>query len=354
LQETETFVDRILITGANGWLGKRLARLIARKEIGAGVLAHMPPNPSLRCLILPNENADDLRGIGAQAIGGDVRSARDCATFCDGAKDAVLIHTAGIIHPQRIKDFYDINVGGTQNILNAARAAGIKRVVFVSSNSPLGVNRSTTDVFNESSPYNPYMNYGRSKMQAELFLKKFEIEGGPQCVVVRPPWFYGPDQPPRQTLFFTMIKNGKAPIVGSGNNMRSMAFIDNLSEGLLLAAYVERAAGQIYWIADRRPYSMNEIIDTVERLLETEFHLKVAHKRMRLPNVASEVALLADNVFQSLGMYQQKIHVLSEMNKTIACSIAKAETELGYDPKVSLEEGMRRSLAFCVENGIPI
>jgi nucleoside-diphosphate-sugar epimerase len=347
-------VNQILITGANGWLGKRLARLIARREIDTAVLAHMPANPSLRCLILPGEKADDLRQIGAQVTCGDVRSARDCATFCENAKDAVLIHTAGVIHPQRIKDFYDINVGGTRNILNAARAAGIRRVVVVSSNSPLGVNRSASDVFDESFPYNPYMNYGRSKMQAELFINQFEKEGGPECVIVRPPWFYGPDQPPRQTLFFTMIKNGKAPIVGSGNNMRSMAYVDNLSEGLLLAAYVERAAGQTYWIADRRPYSMNEIIDTVERLLETEFHLKVAHKRMRLPNAASEVAFLADNFFQSLGMYQQKIHVLSEMNKTIACSIAKAEAELGYDPKVSLEEGMRRSLAFCVEHGIPI
>jgi len=347
-------VNQILITGANGWLGKRLAKLIARRELGASVLGHLPANPTLRCLILPNEKRDDLRQIGAQVIGGDVRSARDCAAFCEDAKDAVLIHTAGIIHPQRVKDFYNVNVGGTQNILNAARAAGIKRVVVVSSNSPLGVNRSATDVFDESSPYNPYMNYGRSKMQAELFIKQFEKDGALECVIVRPPWFYGPDQPPRQTLFFTMIKNGKAPIVGSGNNMRSMAYVDNLSEGILLAAYVQRAAGQTYWIADRRPYSMNEIVDTVERLLETEFHLKVAHKRLRLPNAASEIAFLADNVFQSLGIYQQKIHVLSEMNKTIACSIAKAEAELGYDPKVSLEEGMRRSLAFCVEHGIPI
>ena len=199
------------------------------------------------------------------------------------------------------------------------------------------------------------MNYGRSKMQAELLVKNFEQEGRKlECVIVRPPWFYGPDQPARQTLFFSMIKSGKAPIVGSGKNLRSMAFIDNLCEGLLLAAYVERAVGQIYWIADRRPYSMNEIIDTVERLMEREFNLPVAHKRMRLPSAASEVAFLSDKLLQSFGLYNQKIHVLSEMNKTIACSTAKAEAELGYNPRVSLEEGMRRSLTFCVEHGIQI
>jgi nucleoside-diphosphate-sugar epimerase len=314
----------------------------------------MPPELSLRCLILPSEKPDELRQFGAEVVAGDVRKPADCAALCEGAKGAVLIHTAGVIHPQRVKDFYDINVEGTRNILNAARAAGLRRVVVVSSNSPLGVNHSLSERFDESSPYHPYMNYGRSKMQAELLVKQFQKETGLECVIVRPPWFYGPDQPARQTLFFTMIKTGKAPIVGSGNNLRSMAYVDNLSEGLLLAAYVERAAGQIYWIADRQPYSMNEIIDTVEKLLEQEFKIPVAHKRMRLPSVASEIGFLADNVFQSLGMYNQKIHVLSEMNKTIACSIDKAETELGYNPKVSLEEGMRRSLAFCIDHGIQI
>src|SRR5436309_999171 len=82
----------------------------------------------------------------------------------------------------------------------------------------------------------------------------------------------------------------RPPIVGSGENLRSMSYIDNLCQGLLLAAAVERANGQIYWIADRRPYSMNEIVDTVERLLETEFGHKCAHKRLRLPSLASSIA----------------------------------------------------------------
>jgi len=346
--------NRILITGANGWLGKRLARLVARRELDAGVLSNLPADSSLRCLILPAEKPDELRQIGAEVTGGDIRNSSDCAAFCEGAKGAILIHTAGVIHPARVKDFYDVNLTGTQNILKAAAAAGIKRVVVVSSNSPLGVNHSLTERFDERSEYHPYKNYGRSKMQTELFVRKFEKENGLECVIVRPPWFYGPDQPARQTLFFTMIKAGKAPIVGSGDNLRSMAYVDNLCEGLLLAATVERAAGQTYWIADRRPYSMNEIIDTVEQLLEKEFKMPVAHKRMRLPNAASDIASVADSMLQSLGVYNQKVHVLSEMNKTIACSIAKAEAELGYNPKISLEEGMRRSLSFCLENGIRI
>jgi nucleoside-diphosphate-sugar epimerase len=73
---------------------------------------------------------------------------------------------------------------------------------------------------------------------------------------------------------------------------------------------------------------------------------------MRLPGMASSFAYVADSTLQSLGLYHQKIHVLSEMNKTIACSVARAEQELGYRPTVELEEGMRRSLRWCVEQGL--
>jgi nucleoside-diphosphate-sugar epimerase len=133
-----------------------------------------------------------------------------------------------------------------------------------------------------------------------------------------------------------------------------MAYVDNLSQGMMLAAVTDGARGQTYWIADRRPYTMHEIIDTVERLLEEEFHVTVQHKRMRLPGIASEIAMAADFTLQKLGMYNQKIHVLSEMNKTIACSIGRAERELGYAPRIALEEGMRRSIQWCVDRGIAI
>jgi nucleoside-diphosphate-sugar epimerase len=189
------------------------------------------------------------------------------------------------------------------------------------------------------------MNYGKSKMQMEMLCHDFHQRGDLEVAIVRAPWFYGPHQPPRQRLFFEMVRDGKAPIVGDGENLRSMAYTENLAQGLLRAAAVPGAAGETYWIADERPYSMNEIVDTIERLLETEFGQKCAHKRMRLPGLASEVALVMDATLQALGLYQQKIHVLSEMNKTIACSVDKAKRELGYSPKVTLEQGMRRSLS---------
>ena len=341
----------VLVTGAAGWLGSRLVESLVRGLPEHDELKLPPSDLRIRLLLLPGQDAAPLKKISnrIEVVTGDVRNGDDCAKFCADAKGAILFHTAGIIHPKKVSDFYAINRDGTTKLLDAAIKSGVKRAVIVSSNSPCGCNPHPDHLFDELSPFNPYMNYGRSKMEMELAVR--ERAAKIETVLIRAPWFYGPNQPPRQTLFFQMVRDGKGPIVGSGNNLRSMAYVDNLCQGLILAAIRECAAGQVYWIADKRPYSMNEIMDTIERLLEKEFGHTCKHKRMKLPGFASEVAWIADKTLQSLGIYHQKIHVLSEMNKTIACSVARAEMELGYKPTVALEEGMRRSLRWCAENG---
>lgn len=341
----------VLVTGAGGWLGSRLVESLVRGLSEHDELKAPAANLRVRMLVLPGQDAATLKRLSdrIEVVSGDLRNPADCARFCEGAKGAILFHTAGIIHPRRVREFYEINRDGTIHLLDAAIRSGVKRAVVVSSNSPCGCNPHPDHLFDELSPFHPYMNYGRSKREMELAVR--ERASRIETVLIRAPWFYGPNQPPRQTLFFQMIREGKAPIVGRGDNLRSMAYVDNLCQGLVLAALRERAAGQVYWIADRRPYSMNEIVDTIERLLETEFGHACKHKRMRLPAFASDVAWLADKTLQALGVYHQKIHVLSEMNRTIACSVARAEQELDYRPTIALEEGMRRSLRWCAENG---
>lgn len=348
----ETLTDRplALVTGAGGWLGSRLVRAI---------LEGLPDQPAVprdyrnvRALAVDDTDAARLRERfpSAEVYVGDLRSGPGVDRFCAGASGAVLFHTAGVIHPRRVRDFYAVNVDGASRLLRSAASAGITRAVVVSSNSPFGSNRSPDERFDESAPYHPYMNYGRSKMQMEQAV--LDASGrGLDCVIVRAPWFYGPGQPPRQTQFFTMIRDGQVPVVGTGENRRSMAYVDNLCQGLLLAAAAARPA-PAYWIADERPYTMNEIIDTVERLLETEFHTPCAHRRRRLPGAASTVARWVDRAIQSTGLYEQRIHVLSEMNQTIACDVALARRDLGYRPAIALEEGMRRSLQYCFAEGM--
>jgi nucleoside-diphosphate-sugar epimerase len=325
-----------VVTGAPGWLGSTLVARLAGRPV--------------RCLVEAGADSTELGAAGAEVVPGDVRSPDSLARLFEGARGGTVFHCAGVIHPTRgTKQFYEVNVAGTKNLLEAAQRAGVRRFVHVSSNSPIGCNPGPTDVFDESAPYHPYMHYGRSKMLAELAVKGAKDL---ETVIIRPPWFYGPNQPARQTTFFTMIRTGKVPLVGNGENRRSMAYVDNICQGLLLCESVAAARGQTYWIADQRPYSMNEIISTIEEVMERDFAVVPARKRLRLPSLASEVAWLADKSLQGLGLYQQKLHVLSEMNKTIACTVEKAERELGYRPEIALAEGMRRSMQWMKERGI--
>jgi len=345
---------QILITGANGWLGKNLVEYLMQGDSDNKDIQISNNIRKIRCFVLPNEDISFLRNfserIEIEIITGDLRNPDDCLTFTSNAKGAILFHTAGVIHPNRVKDFYEINVTGISNLLDAAVINKVRRIVVVSSNSPCGTNPHPDHIFDEDSPYRPYLNYGCSKMKMELVVKDRYNHGDIETVIIRPPWFYGPYQPARQTLFFKMIRDGKAPIVGGGENLRSMAYVLNICQGAILAAMHENANGETYWIADERPYTMNEIINTVEKLLEEEFGQECAHKRLKLPGFVSDAAFLMDTVLQGMGLYHQKIHVLSEMNKTIVCSIKKANKELGYNPTVSLEEGMLRSLKWWFED----
>jgi len=341
--------DTVLVTGAAGWLGQGFLHALSNGLPDCERFSQPQPALTIRALIMPGQE-DTVTAVCPQAevVTGDLTNLQDCHRFCANAQQAVLFHLAGMIHPRRTREFYAVNVGGTHNLLAAAQEAGVRRAVIMSSNSPIGCNPHPDHRFDEASPYHPYMGYGRSKVLMEQHVKAIQAAGQIETVIIRAPWFYGPFQPLRQTLFFRMIRDGAAPIVGGGENRRSMAYLDNLSQGMLLAALTPAANGQIYWIADARPYTMNEIVTTIERLLETEFGQVCKHTHLRLPGIVSKIAWLCDWGIQSLGFYQQKIHVLSEMNKTIACSIEKARQELGYVPTVALEEGMRRSLRWLM------
>ncbi|HEC62266.1 MAG TPA: hypothetical protein ENI27_08440 [bacterium] len=94
---------------------------------------------------------------------------------------------------------------------------------------------------------------------------------------------------------------------------------------------------------------MLEIIHCIRDVLSQDFGIEIKPSVLKLPWFASEVAYCTDCLIQGLGWYNQKIHVLSEMNKTIACSVELAKRELDYKPDISLREGMKRSVAWCLD-----
>jgi nucleoside-diphosphate-sugar epimerase/choline dehydrogenase-like flavoprotein len=345
----------VLVTGAAGWLGTRLVEVLVKGLPGVAKFEAPDPSRSIRCLVHPATDPLQLTDLfpNVQVVVADLTDPAAAAALCADAAGAVLFHSAGVIHPTRgTKEFEQVNVEGTRQLLRAATAAGVRRCVAVSSNSPFGFNPSHDHLFDERSPYNPYMGYGRSKQRMEELVREAQASGKLETVIIRPPWFYGPHQPPRQTLFFKMIKDGRFPILGDGTQKRSMAYVDNICQGLLLAATVEQANGEVYWIADERPYTINEIVETVQRVLEEEFGVSCSKRSLRLPALLGEVARIADGTLQAAGVYNQKLHVLSEMGHTIACSVEKAKREIGYAPTVALRQGMLESVRWCLANGL--
>lgn len=340
--------DVTVVTGAGGWLGTGLVDAF----LGPGEHSR---TGNLRLLVRDHDDATRLRALSdrVDVVVGDIAEFATSHQLFEGLEGVIdVIHTAGVIHVTTMTEFDAINHRGTEHILRSAEQAGVRRMVHVSSNSPFGSNASNTDTFRHDEPYHPYYGYGQSKMDAELRVFA-AAERGMNVVMVRPPWFYGPHQPARQTTFFTMVRTGKFPVLGGGEQRRSMAYIDNLVQGVVKAELTPTDAGKAWWIADEHPYTVNEIVATVGQALRDEGY-DVTPNRLKLPNIVGAIAERIDGIVQRTGRYNQQFHVLGEMNKTIAVDISAAQADLGYTPTVSLHEGMRRSIRWCQAQGIDL
>jgi nucleoside-diphosphate-sugar epimerase len=248
-----------------------------------------------------------------------------------------------------VRELFDVNVGGTSLVLDRARRHGMGRLVHVSSNSPFGVNPHPGHRFDERSPYHPYLGYGASKQEAEELVLTAAKRGDVDAVIVRPPWFYGPHQPERQSQWLRAVRRGRFPLVGDGENRRSMVYTGNLVHGILRAEAAART-GAAYWIADAEPHTMVDVLATVRAALEAE-GLPTSGGQPRLPRLAGVVAEGTDRALQRVGRYVQAVHVLGELKETIACDISLARAEIGYAPTVELLEGMRASIRWCLARG---
>ena len=174
--------------------------------------------------------------------------------------------------------------------------------------------------------------------------------GDVPTVVVRPPWFYGPWQPERQTRFFSMVAAGRFPVPGDGSQQRSMVYVDNLVQGVALAERHPAAPGQAFWVADREAYPLRDVVATVRQALDEE-GFRTRDTVVRIPRVLAAVAETRRPRPAAPGPLLDAGHVLGELAHTIRCDISRSVEVLGYDPQVGLLEGMRRSVRWCVREG---
>lgn len=333
-------LGRVLVFGASGWLGRRLVNILIGEQNDTGLKISAE---SVALVVKTDDEKLLFDQEKTNIFVADIRDERQLANvFSSNLFDTIFILT-GIIHPSRILEFYEINYLGVSTVTEKALDYKAKSIVIMSSNSPFGFNNSESAPFNNFSEYRPYQNYGKSKMLMEQKIASFNTEKS-SISVIRSPWFYGPGQPSRQKKFFSMVKNGIFPIYCEGNYLRSMAYLDNIIQGLILAANKKKSGVNFYWIADKKPYKFTEIIETIQKIFENEFNISVKKRKFVLPTFLKPAAQFADTLIQKSGFYSEKIHVFSELGEHIFCDIFQSEKDLGYRPKVSLYEGMFNSI----------
>ena len=317
---------KVLITGYPGWLGNKLVEEALKQDW------------YVRCLVLRGAKARH----DVDVVRGDVR---ELYSLVEATRDIdLVIHAAGVIHGKPSL-LMDVNAYGTLNMLRASVANNVKRFIYISSNSAAGYTKGK-ELMDEGVLRRPYMAYGKSKYLAEEYVRGFYETGKLKAMILRPTWFYGEGQPARMTKLFKMIQGGRPVIFGDGRNIRSMTYIGNLVEAIFLAVAADDSAWNTsYWISDKRPYTTNEIYETIAELLGVK-----EYKPVHLPTVFASLARAMDKSLQLLDLYSSYVHVAGEMTLNIACNIAKAKKILGYDPKVSLREGMEKAVKWCKRN----
>lgn len=328
---------RLLITGYPGWLSNRFLETLAEYALcfdsirclaESGKTAFVPPNLSVpvECV------AGDLL---------DIVSLRKATRNVD-----LVLHAAGIIHVKKIPDFYRINRDGTRNLMDACLESGVKRFIYISSNAAQGFSERKGHVLTEADPCRPENDYGRSKLEGEKVVRGFQNTGGIETVIIRPAMFYGPPVPARHVGIFKQVRKGYFPVFGSGDYSRSVTYIDNLIQAIHLAMKTKAANGQVYTITDREVPTLMEVVETMAHSMGGKVRI------LHFPVWMAAAAGCVDRILSAMGIYWMLPHIVGEAHRNIAYSIAKAEKELGYDPKVSYRQGYARTIQWCKEKGL--
>jgi nucleoside-diphosphate-sugar epimerase len=323
---------RVALTGASGYTGGRVLGTLRGR--GDDVTA----------LVRAASVTEGLRRSGATLVEGDLASDEAVRRLVDGA-DAV-VHVAAVYRTAGHPDSYyrDVNVGGTERLLEAAAAGGVRRFVHTSTVGVHGhVKNPPAD---ETAPVSPGDVYQATKAEAEALALDFHRRRGVPVAVVRPGAIYGPGET-RLLKLFRAIARGRYALVGDGRSFYHPVYIDDLVQGFLLALDREAAVGESFLICGPEYVSQAELAALIAR------HTGGRVLPFRLP--AGPIQWAGDVVEAlcvPLGidppLHRRRVDFWT---KSRAFSIEKARKVLGYDPQVHLEDGIARTAGWYREAG---
>jgi nucleoside-diphosphate-sugar epimerase len=317
-----------VVTGATGFLGGSLVIELAKRRQPVRILAR------------DEKKARRQLGDAVTIVQGDITDVARIQQAVDGA--TTIYHLAGrLYHPSIPAELYrQAHVEGTRILLKACQEqTQLQRIVHVSTTGVFGVTGETPAA--EDAPFAPTNPYEAAKLEGELLALKAYQEQGLPVTVVRPGLVYGPGDL-HLLGFFVAIKKGLFRVIDGGRAFLHPVYIDDLLAALLLCAGCPQAPGRSYNIAGERPITVRELATAIAHALDRE--LPRGSIPLRLANLASDIfAVMPGMKGERAPLTRSRVKFLTHSR---IYDVSRAKSELGYAPKVELEEGMKLTAAW--------
>jgi nucleoside-diphosphate-sugar epimerase len=327
----------VLVTGATGLLGGHVTRLLlARGE-----------RP--RVLVRPGDEPGPLARTGVDVRVGDLGDRGALRAAVDGVQR--VVHCAARTGPWGPEEQYEAtNVRGLQALVEEAQAAGVRRIVHVSSITVHG--NDVHGTVDETAPLRGAPNpYSRSKVAGERLLERLVRDAGAPVTVVRPGWIYGPGDRASFGRFAALIEQRRMILVGSGSNHVPLVYVADAAEGVLLAAEAEHAVGRSYLLVNDEPVTQHDFVAAIAAGLGVPEPTRRVPYRVGLAlGAAAETAARVARRREPPPVMRYGLQLLGGENRFL---IGRARRELGFAPRVGLAEGISRSIAWYREAGGP-
>jgi nucleoside-diphosphate-sugar epimerase len=316
----------ILVTGAGGFTGLALTRALVER------------GHPVRALVRQPSQVPELERVGAEVLQGDIRDPDIVRRAVDGRE--IVYHLAAVFRRAGVPDslYREVHVDATRRLIEAATQAGVRRFVHCSTVGVHG-NVEGDSPADENAPMAPGDIYQRTKLEGEAIARETAARTGLPLTVVRPGPIYGPaDQ--RLLKLIGGVARGRFFLLGSGRPRFQMVYVDDLVEGLRLAAERPEAVGRTYILTGEEAPTLRELVREIAGVA------RVGAPRLRLPVWPFWLAgALCELVCIPLGVeppiYRRRVKFFTN-NRWF--DISRARSELGYSPRVPLREGLRRTL----------
>lgn len=328
-----------LVTGATGLLGSHIVeKLVARGE-------------PVRVLVRPDSDTAFLDSLKVQKAPGDITDAASLKTAMQGVK--TVYHAAAQVGDWGAWERYvAVTIEGTRNMLNAARDAGVKRFLQISSISTYGHPDGEGLVLDETAPLGANLHkwsyYSRAKVEAEKLAWEYHKRGDVALTVVKPSWLYGERDRASMPRLIKAIRAGKIKILGDGKNRLNLTYAGNEAEGCILAATADKAVGQIYNLSNDGVITQEGYFNKIAQVLGCK---PVTRK------VPYSVAYNAAFLMEIFGhLFNRKTPPLVTrysvwlIGRRCFFSAERARKELNWQPTVGYDEGIERSVKWCLTN----